>query len=201
MGQPRRMGVEGSKVRTQFVDACEELLRTEGYLAISARRVAAQAGLKTQLLYYYFRTMDDLILAVVQRINERRSERFDEALASGAPLQALWDLNSDPASAALSAELTSIAGHREAIRAEIVRSAERFRARQIEAAARLLPNRDEARFPAAGVVMIAAALGRAIVAEQALGLTEGHAEALAIVQRALAHFTAEPAPRPTPAVE
>jgi len=63
------MGVESSKVRARFVDAAEELLRSEGYLAISARQVAAKAGLKTQLLYYYFRTMDDLILEVVKRIN------------------------------------------------------------------------------------------------------------------------------------
>jgi AcrR family transcriptional regulator len=184
------MGVEGSKVRTRFVDAAEELLRDEGYLAISARRVASQAGLKTQLLYYYFRTMDDLILAVVQRINERRLQRFEEALASNDPLRAIWDLNSDPSSAALSAELTSIASHREAIRAEIVRSAQHFRRLQIEAAARLLPNRDEAEWPAAGIVMIAAALARTLVIEQALGLTEGHEDAISIVQRALRHLSA-----------
>lgn len=185
MAQPRRMGVEGSKVREQFVDAAEQILRDEGYLGISARQVAAKAGLKTQLLYYYFRTMDDLILALVRRINERRMARFEEALASPDPLRALWELNSDPSGAAVAAELTSIATHREPIRAEIVRSAEQFRTRQIEAVARLLPARDDDLFPAAGVVMIASALARTVVSESALGLTEGHAEALAILERVL----------------
>jgi AcrR family transcriptional regulator len=184
------MGVEGSKVRERFVDAAEELLRDEGYLAISARQVSAKAGLKTQLLYYYFRTMDDLILAVVRRINERRLQRFDDAMASADPLKALWTLNSDPSGGGVSAELTSIATHREAVRAEIVRSAQEFRAMQVEAVSRLLADRGarEQDWPAGGIVMIAAALARTLVIEGSLGLTEGHDEALMIVERILKRF-------------
>ncbi|HWW20214.1 MAG TPA: TetR/AcrR family transcriptional regulator [Steroidobacteraceae bacterium] len=186
--RPRRMGVEGSKTRTLFVDAAEAILRDEGYRGISARQVSSKAGLKTQLLYYYFRKMDDLILAVVRRINERRMTRFEEALASSDPLRALWEASSDPSSAALSAELTSIASHREAIRAEIVRAAQQFRSLQIQAVSRLLAHRNEEDYPAAGIVMIAVALARTLVTESALGLTEGHHEALAIVQQMLKHF-------------
>jgi AcrR family transcriptional regulator len=182
------MGVEGSKVRTLFVDAAEEILRDVGYMGVSARQVAAQAGLKTQLLYYYFRTMDDLILAVIRRVNERRVARFEEALAAPDPLKALWDIITDPSGATLAAEIASIATHRETVRAEVVRSARDFRAMQIEAVSRLLPPNDA--YPAAGLVMIAAALSRTLVSESALGLTEGHAEAQAIVDRFLAEFAA-----------
>lgn len=185
MAQTRRMGVENSKMRTLFVEAAEALLREEGYMSISARQVAAKAGLKTQLLYYYFQTMDDLILAVVKRINERRQQRFEEALAAANPLRAIWELNSDPSSATVSAELTSIATHREAIREEIVRSAQQFRSQQIEAVSRLIGTRGKADYPAAGLVMIAIGVARTIITESALGLTEGHAEALAIIERAL----------------
>ncbi|MDB5970385.1 MAG: hypothetical protein JWQ90_2835 [Hydrocarboniphaga sp.] len=186
MTQTRRMGVEGSQRRTLFIDAAEEILRTEGYMAISARQVAAKAGLKTQLLYYYFLTMDELILAVVRRINQRRQQRFDEALLSSAdPLRALWALASDPSSATMSAELTAIATHRETIRAEIVRSAQEFRALQVAAVSRLLGHDDDSDNPAAGIVMIAVGLARSIIAESALGLTDGHHEALMIVERVL----------------
>jgi AcrR family transcriptional regulator len=140
MPQPRRLGAEGSQVRARFVDAVEAILREDGYQAVSARQVAAKAGLKTQLLYYYFRPMDDLLLAVVQRVNERRLERFEEALASPEPLRALWELNSDPSAATLAAEITSIANHREAIRAEVVEFATRFRRLQSEAVERLIPS-------------------------------------------------------------
>lgn len=186
MPQPRRLGAEGSQVRARFVDAVEAILREEGYQAVSARQVAGKAGLKTQLLYYYFRTMDDLLLAVVQRVNERRLGRFEEALASPEPLRALWKLNSDPSAATLAAEITSIANHRDAIRAEVVEFATRFRRLQSEAVERLIPSTGD--YESAGIVMIATALARTIVTESVLGLTEGHAEALAIIERMLARF-------------
>lgn len=181
----RRLGLEGAQNRTRFIDAAEAVLCEEGLPALTARQVAAKAGLKTQLLYYYFRTMDDLILAVVRRVNERRSTRFEAAMESAEPLRALWELNSDASSAALGAELASIATHREAIRAEIVRAAAAFRARQIEAVTALLGPQTK---NAAGLVMIAAALSRMFVSEAALGLTDGHEEAMAIVEEMLQRF-------------
>jgi TetR/AcrR family transcriptional regulator len=189
MAQPRRMGVEGSARRMLFVDAAEEILRTEGYPGISARQVAAKAGLKTQLLYYYFLTMDELILEVVRRINERRLLKFHQAMATSDPLKALWDLNSDPTNASMSAELTSIAIHRETVRAEIVRSAEQFRGLMVEAATQLLGERSETQYPAAGIVMIAIAVARTMVAESSIGLTDGHSEARQIVERLLKEFS------------
>jgi len=183
--RPRRMGVEGSKMRVLFLDAAEAILRDEGYSGISARQVSTRAGLKAQLLYYYFQTMDDLILAVIRRINERRLGRFEDAVASSDPLTALWKLNSDPAFATLSAEMTSIAAHRETIRTEIIRSAEAFRALQVQEISRLLAQRNKADYSAAGIVMIASALARIIAQEASLGITYGHDEAVKIVERVL----------------
>ncbi len=198
VAQTRRLGLEGSQNRARFIDAAEAVLRDEGLPALTARQVAARAGLKTQLLYYYFRTMDDLILALVRRVNERRLVRFEEALAAPEPLRAIWQLNSDPSGAAVATELTSIATHREAIRAEIVRGAEHFRAIQVEAVSRLLAPRTGNKAAAAGIVMIAVALARMIVAESALGLTDGHTEALALVEDALQRFSAPAAPPAAP---
>jgi TetR/AcrR family transcriptional regulator len=183
--RPRRMGVEGSKMRALFLDATEAILRDEGYSGISARMVSKRAGLKAQLLYYYFQTMDDLILAVVRRINERRLRRFEDAVASSDALTALWKMNSDPSFAILSVEMTSIAAHREVIRAEVVRSAEAFRALQVQEISRLLKKRDKAEYSAAGIVMIGSALARIIVQESSLGLTYGHDEGVKIVERVL----------------
>jgi AcrR family transcriptional regulator len=193
MTQNRRMGVESSKVRARFVEAAELILREEGYHAISARHVAARADLKTQLLYYYFRTMDDLLLAVLRGINERRLIRFDEALASPQPLRAIWAINMDPSGATVGSEMASIAAHREAIREEIVASARQFRAAQVAAVARLLAARGvKATDPAAGLVMLAVGLARTMVIETALGLSEGHAEALAIVDATLTRLGEPP---------
>ena len=190
MAQTRRMGVEGSKQRTVLMDAAEAILCDEGYIGISARNVATRAGFTKQLLYYYFRTMDDLILALVRRINERRLDRFETALLSAEPLRALWALNTDPSGAALATELTAIASHREEVRAEIVTSAQQFRALQARTVSKLVSKSGQkASDSAAAIVMIAAALAKTVVSEAALGLTEGHAEALTVVERMLTQFS------------
>lgn len=182
MVQTRRLGAKNSKQRSVLMDAAEAILCDEGYAGISARNVAMRAGLTKQNFFYYFGTMDDLILAVVRRVNERRQMRFDEALASPQPLNALWALNSDPSGAALANELTAIANHRDAVRAEIVTAAQQFRALQIHTVSTLTASGNKIGHSAAGLVMIAAALAKTLTSEAALGLTEGHAEAIAIVE-------------------
>lgn len=194
------MGVDGAKNRGLFVEAAEQLLREEGYSAFTARQVAAKAGLKTQLIYYYFQTMDDLILAVVQRITTHRLARFEQAMASPQPLRALWELHSDPAGAVISSELQAIASHRETIRAEIIRSARHFRALQIEAVSRLLEGRgvDQQAYPAAAIVAITTAFARALVTDTALGVSDGYPEAVMLVERALRQFGEGPPPDSAP---
>ena len=193
MATARRLGAQGSAVRAQFVDAAEAILSEVGYHGISARLVAARAGLKTQLLYYYFRTMDDVMLALVERVNVRRETRFAEAMAEAEPLAALWRMMTDPSSATLAAELSAMANHRPAIRDYIVESATQFRKKQVVSVAALLTRAgvDTDRFAPEGVVMMAAALARILVVESSLGLTEGHAAAQKIVDDLLAQWEVE----------
>ncbi|MET0179033.1 MAG: TetR family transcriptional regulator [Novosphingobium sp.] len=187
MVQTRRFGSEDSQVRTRFLDAAEGILSKGGDHAFSARTIAAEAGLKTQLLYYYFRTLDELLLAVIRRVGERRVTGFENALASPEPLRALWESMADPANAGLATAITAIASRNPVVREEIVESARRFRVLQTEAVARLLPATPAGQDPAspAGLVLIAAALARMLVTEQALGLSQGHAEARAMVDAML----------------
>ena len=66
---------------------------SDGYAAVTSRRVEAEAGLK---LHYHFGTLDDLFVAVFRRRAERNVERMTAALASPEPLRAWWELASDP---------------------------------------------------------------------------------------------------------
>ena len=92
---PRRIGAADSKTRAQLLDAAELLLLEEGYAAVTSRRVAAKAGLKPQLVHYYFRTMDDLFLEVFRRRAEENVARVERAVAADGSLRALWQLNAD----------------------------------------------------------------------------------------------------------
>src|SRR5204862_323990 len=130
---PRRIGAEDSKTRAQLLDAAEHLMIEEGYAAVTSRRVAAKAGLKPQLVHYYFRTMDDLFVALVRRGAEQNLKRQARALASPQPLRALWAFSTDPAGTAFIMEISALANHRKEIRAEWAAYAEQFRQLQNEA--------------------------------------------------------------------
>jgi AcrR family transcriptional regulator len=108
-----------------LLDAAEMLMLEDGYAAVTSRRLAARAGLKPQLVHYYFRTMDDLFLALCRRRDNQGLQRQALALASAQPLWALWDLGRDPRGTAMTIEFVALANHRKAIRAELAASAER----------------------------------------------------------------------------
>lgn len=190
MTKSRRMGPEDSQQRAILMDAAEAILCEEGYVGISARNVATKAGLTKQLLYYYFRTMDDLILALVQRINERRLALFQKTQNSADPSRMLWPRSLNASDAALATELVAIANHREVVRREVISSAAEFRALQIDALTRALNVREPHDSGVAGLVMIASALARIIPSEASMGLTEGHSAALKIVEKLLLELCA-----------
>jgi len=191
----RRIGAADSKTRALLVDAAEALLLEEGYAAVTSRKVAARADLKPQLVHYYFRTMDDLFLALVRRGADLNLERQAEALASPQPLRALWELSTDPTGIVLTVELFALANHRKAIRTELLAYAERFRSQQAEAMAGILRRYgvDTSGFPPAAAPVVMTGLSRIIGLETALGLTTGHEELQSLVEQWLVRYEGEPA--------
>ena len=186
----RRIGAPDSKTRAQLVDAAEQLLVEEGYAAVTSRRVAARAGLKPQLVHYYFRTMDDLFVALVRRGAEQTLERQAKALASTRPLRALWEVATDPAGARVTMELSSLANHRKAIRAELADYAAQFRRLQSEALAKVLEGSglDLGTFPPEAVAMLLTSISQVLVLEDAIGMTAGHAQVRELVEGWISRF-------------
>ncbi|MYM61920.1 TetR/AcrR family transcriptional regulator [Pseudomaricurvus sp. HS19] len=184
----RRLGKESAENRLALIDATERLLQKEGYSAVTARNVAKEAGLKMPLVYYYFETMDELILEVVRKSSAKRLKLFIQALNAKDPLKALWEMHRDHTGGISTTELLALANHREAIRSEAVAAARHFRTLQIEAVEQHLKNRgvDTNIYPAAGIVTIITALTRAKAQDEALGVDEGYPEALQMVEAALA---------------
>jgi AcrR family transcriptional regulator len=201
----RRIGTETSPTRAALLDAAAALMVEEGYAAVTSRKIAARAGLKPQLVHYYFRTMDDLFLALFRRGAEHNLARLSDGLASPTPLSALWELMTDPTGTRLMMEFLALANHRKSIRSEIAAYAERFRAIQVEAAARLLAGRPEAGPQADPAAVVTALVGVAqvLVLEEALGVQAGHRQTRDMVRRCIADLegppTRPPAGRARPA--
>lgn len=178
MTATRRIGAEDSATRAELLDAAMLLMLQEGYAAVSSRKVAAKAGLKPQLVHYYFRTMDDLFLALVRRGAEQNLERQAAALTSPTPLRAVWEFMTDPAGTVLVSEFSALANHRKAIRAELAAYADQFRALQTQALTRILADYGVGSAPLApaAVPVLLTAITQILGMEAALGMTTGHAE-------------------------
>jgi AcrR family transcriptional regulator len=184
------MGPADAAAPSAMLDATERVMRNDGYGAVSSRRVAEEAGLKQQLVYYYFRTMDDLLLATFRRRTERALAKLAADAASDHPVRAIWDTLSNASDGKLSFEFMALANHHGGIRAEVARFVTESRRIEAEVLARLSAD-DRARLgpvtPSAAAFVLSTMslmLGR----EAATGIDEGHGDVRALIESVLARF-------------
>ncbi|OBI83131.1 TetR/AcrR family transcriptional regulator [Mycobacterium sp. E740] len=199
MPASRKATTSETGARQRLIDATAKVMRDEGYAAATSRRVAAEAGVRQALVYYYFPTMDDLFVEVLRAGAEVSLDNMRSALTDDDPLQTLWRINSDLRATALNTEFMALANHRKAIRAELKAYAERVR--DIETAAVTVALRangvDLDEFPPVAVSMLIAQIARSLCNESAVGVTLGHDE-LRTFMGNLLKFLADPLRSPTP---
>jgi TetR/AcrR family transcriptional regulator len=191
--RPARQGSEKSaKVRAAILDATEEIMKEAGYAAISSRKVERRAGLNSQLVHYYFRTMDELFAAVWQRYDDRFLENQARVLASDRPLRALWERSIDPETTTLRHEFIALANHRQTIRELVARSAKRILDMQVAAINELF-ERHEIRpkdFSPVVLVQLFSFVSRSLITQRNLGVSEDHAEIVKFIDKTIARIEA-----------
>jgi len=187
MARARRVGSTSSDTRAQIVEAAEQIMTEQGYAAVTSRSVAARAGINPGHVHYYFPTIDDLFVAVINKGADRNFERMAAALTSPEPLLGLWRYSSDPRGVALLNELLAAANHRKALHAEVARLAQTARKLQEEALRNLLPEYglDTDRFPAPLVAAAIQGIALLVGREHALGLSTEHQAAAAAAEALL----------------
>jgi AcrR family transcriptional regulator len=173
---------DSAETRTAILDATIGIMREDGYAAVSSRRIATRAGLKSKLVHYYFRSMDELFLAVYKRIEDDHFIALAKALASRNPLRALWQLNMDSTNTGMVLELNALASHRKILRAEMARASTRFRLVQ----AGLLIG--DAVPPPMVLSVLALAVSRLLAMDSVLGVATGHDETLRWIDSLLDKF-------------
>lgn len=196
MTAPDRRGTRNPKTRQSLLDVTERLMLDEGYAAVGVRRVAREAGVAPALVLYYFPTLDDLFIAILRRRTEQELERQARIGPSPYPLTDLWEINSHPGTALLG-EFLGLANHRPAFRAELIAHAERDRLARLDTIKQMAAegNLDIGDAPPMAVVVLTAAIARALVNEKGLGLTVGHEETMEFVRSLLGQYDGPPRSR------
>ncbi len=85
----------GSRRRRALLDAALRVIGRDGLSAVSQRAVAAEAGLPASAVYYYFATLDELVVAVLVDVNDRLLAELDALPAGRAALDALATWTAD----------------------------------------------------------------------------------------------------------
>jgi len=185
MAAPRRVGAETSKTRAVLLDRAEELMLEEGYAAVTYRVLAARADVTGGLVQYYFPTLDDLFLALLERRAERNLDRLRAELASrpDEPLRIAWEFSTDEAGAALLLEFMALANHRKTIRAAIYDVIERTRRAELEVLkARWNDYPAPDGLSPEAMLFLLHEIPKMMLLEQAVGMSSGHREVRRFVE-------------------
>src|SRR5690348_15706035 len=109
-----------------FLDAAERLLVDMSWSDVTVRRLATEAGLNHGLVHYYFGSMEELFVQVLERFTARLIERQREMYAGDAPFVEKWrtavsylDTDRESGYQKIWYELQSMAWNRPALRERI----------------------------------------------------------------------------------
>lgn len=169
--------------KTMLIAAAVDIIKTEGYAALSARRLAEKVGLKRQIVHYYFRTIEELLLSVVRFYGDQGLARF-AAVIQADPMRALWEV--EPDASATGFAFMAMATHRPFIRAELRRYMDEFRKLESEAIAAYFEARGiKPAIPPAAIAIIVQSVSQALATEASLGAQRGHAETRRVMEQVL----------------
>ena len=179
-----------------FLDAAERLLIEVGYAGISTRRVAEAAGANHGLVHYYFGSMENLFVRVLERFTERLTARQREMYArtdlSGAEKwrTAMGYLESDLAAGypKIWLELQALGWNRPDIAERVAKVNREWRDVLTDAFDRMMDEYgiDREHFPLAAVVSLVMTFNEGIMVERLSGISDGHRELMAMADRWLA---------------
>jgi AcrR family transcriptional regulator len=188
------MALAASRAETKeaFLDAAERLLIQIGYAGITTRRLAEEAGANHGLVHYYFGSMEELFVQVLERFTERLIGRQRAMYESDAPFIEKWRTAMRFLEADLAAgypkiwlELQALAWNRPDLRERVVRVDGEWRAVLTDAFSNAMKDYglDRRSFPPEAVVSLVMTFNEGIMLERLSGVSEGHGELLKAIDR------------------
>jgi len=78
--------------RQRIIDATLTTLKQQGFAATSTRAIAANGGFQSGLIFYYFPTLNDLLIAALEHASVQRLERYGDEIAAASSVTELLGL-------------------------------------------------------------------------------------------------------------
>lgn len=88
-----RRELDSEQKRQEILLAARRLLLAEGYDATSMSRLANEAGVAPNTLYWYFKDKDELLLAILDELVAEALAEYSNIQAQSLDQQLLWLLN------------------------------------------------------------------------------------------------------------
>ncbi|HEX8744004.1 MAG TPA: TetR/AcrR family transcriptional regulator [Thermoleophilaceae bacterium] len=176
-----------SETAEAFLDAAERLLVEVGHAGVSTRRLAAEAGANQGLVHYYFGSIDELFIQVLERFTERLVARQRAMYSADLPFierwRTAWRFQAEDLDAGYSKvwmELQALSWNRPELRPRVARVNGEWRGVLRDAFERAAEEyglaRDEV--PVEALVAMTMTFGQGYALERLEGIDEGHAELL-----------------------
>jgi len=172
----------GHETEQALLDAAERLLGEVDASGITTRRVADEAGANHGLVHYYFGSVEQLLVRVLERFTERLIERQRELYAADAPFLEKWRtamayLDEDLPYQKIWFELQALAWNRPELQERLAWVHAEWRAVLVEA---FTPVREELGLdlPPEALVTLVYTFNEGIMLERLSGIETGHRELL-----------------------
>ena len=188
---------------TKLLDAAERLLVEVGYAAITTRLVAAKAGVNHGLVHYYFGSMEDLFVRVLERFTERLIERQRAMYSSDEPFLKKWrramrylETDFESGYQKVWLELQAMAWNHPELKDRVAHVNEEWRRVFTDAFTEVAEayDLDTQRFPIDAMVSLVLTFNQGIILERHSGISEGHRSLLKMIERALRDLDSGKAP-------
>jgi AcrR family transcriptional regulator len=181
----------GHETEQALLDAAERLLVEVGAAGITTRKVAEEAGANHGLVHYYFGSVEQLLVRVLERFTERLIARQRELYASDEPFIEKWRtairylVSEDFTYEKIWLELQALGWNRTDIAERVAEVNREWRAVLTEAFDRMMDEfgLDRERFPLAAMVSLVLTFNEGIMVERLSGISAGHRELLDMIER------------------
>ena len=187
------MSEAGDATRKALLDAAEELLVSNGMAAITTRKVAERAGVNQALVHYHFGTIEELLLAALERVSVQVKERSqeiygtDESFMDGwfEEMQAMITSDFERGWGKVWLENLTLAANRPKIRKQYVKASTMTRKLHERQVSDMLEEQgvDARLYPAQAIVTLLDAITSKLILDRLVGIRAGHSELLAMLHR------------------